>query len=89
MKYPTPYQRRTPPTGPVSPEYLRVELTNLQASLNQVIIMLPQAAASAPAQPQQGMMRLALAPWRPLVGTTTDGWVVFNGTDWVAIQAPS
>jgi hypothetical protein len=89
VRYPTPYQRRTPPTGPVSPEYLRVELTNIQQTLAQMLSMFPQAATVAPGRPQEGMVRFAMAPWRPIGGTTTDGWVIFNGTAWVAIQAPS
>lgn len=89
MAYPSPYLRRTPPSGAVSPEYLRVELSNLQTTLTQVLDMLPQVASVAPAQPQEGMIRFAKAPWRPIAGTTNNGWVIYVTGSWKKIQAPS
>ena len=62
--------------------YLKASLGDIATTLNGVLAMLPQAATAAPTTPHLGMVRLAQAPWRPVLNQTADAWVIYNGNGW-------
>jgi hypothetical protein len=72
-----------PSCDPSSPVYLQNQLRALSATLEQMRQMTPQPATKAPASPVNGMHRLACAPWRPVVGQTTDRWVTYYSGNWI------
>lgn len=64
--------------------YLLEELKRMQATINQLAQASPVVADAEPDEPRRGMVRFAIAPWDPL-GTSFEGYVVYNGTAWVAL----
>lgn len=83
MPYPAAFVPDGSPNLPGGDDkYLRAQLAAIQTTLDQVLNMLPQVATAAPVRPQAGMIRKAVSPWRPVVGQTTDRWVVYSGTAW-------
>lgn len=74
----TPYVRGPVPTLPsASGVWFPTELGKIATASAQVTAMTPQPATAAPSGPQDGMTRLARAPWRP-VGGSVDAWVYFD-----------
>lgn len=83
--FPTPYSPSPSPNLPGGDnKWLTKEFRNIQTTLAGVLTLLPQAAVAPPASPLAGMIRHSEAPWRPLVGQTTDQWVQYLGGSWVA-----
>ena len=81
--YPTPYRPAAPPTIPGGDRmFFLEEFTKLRRTLAEVQDMLPEKTNAAPGRPREGMVRKALSPWRPVVGQTTDKWVIYNGSAW-------
>ena len=80
---PTPYHPRPLPPRPESlPVFVTRELRDLEATLTSVLALLPRNASAAPSDPVPGMIRRAVAPWRPVAGQTKDRWVSFDGNAW-------
>jgi hypothetical protein len=79
-RYPRSYRPRLPaPTEGVAVQrHLAEELRAVQETLEGVLDMLPQSASEAPPRPRNGMIRRAESPWRPVVGQTTDRWVIYD-----------
>ncbi len=74
----TPYVRGPVPTLPsTSLTFLPTELGKIASASAQVTAMTPQPAIAAPNAPQDGMTRLARAPWRP-IGGSVDAWVYYD-----------
>jgi hypothetical protein len=89
MAYPLPYAPRSAPIIPGGEaQYLQQELREIQDTLNGVLDMLPQEASAPPARPRPGMIRRAVAPWRP-VGGTADVWVSWHPAtaSWALLNA--
>lgn len=77
--FPVPFLRSLQPLlEGGEPIYLRNELNNVETAINSILLWLPQPATKAPAEVADGMVRLSRAPWRPVVGTTTDAWVFYD-----------
>jgi hypothetical protein len=64
--------------------YLLEELKRMQTIINQLAQASPVVADAEPPEPRRGMVRFAIAPWDPL-GTSFEGYVVYNGTAWAAL----
>lgn len=72
--------------------FVLAELAKIQDVFRSTQAMIPQAANKAPSSPQDGMVRLARAPWRPVADQTGDAWVYFDGSSstWMLLPtAPS
>jgi hypothetical protein len=71
--------------GPLQddPRALREELRRLQDAFETTQALIPQVATSAPANPIEGMIRYAKAPWDPL--GLGDVWVSYVAGSWQAL----
>lgn len=70
--------------GPATDD-VKGELRRVATALESICNLLPQAADRAPSDPRAGMVRYALYPaWAPL-GGSSNVWVYYNGTAWVAL----
>jgi len=69
------------------PTYTQRELLKIAAALAQTTTLTPQSCDKSPVNPIVGMQRLALAPWRPVSGQTTDRWVTYHGGAWVYLNS--
>ena len=60
-------------------------MQRIQSLAENILLMTPQAATTAPLNPLDGMKRLARSPWRPVAGQNTDAWVYYDGAlqEWV------
>jgi hypothetical protein len=54
------------------------QFDRISATLNSLLALTPQPATAAPKAPQDGMIRLARSPWRPVSGQTADKWVYWD-----------
>lgn len=82
-RVPAPYSPRPTPPLPASlPVFLTRELRDIQETLAGVLALLPQDAVMAPDNPVSGMIRRAVAPWRPVIGQTADRWVSYQAGAW-------
>lgn len=80
---PTPFRRGSPPSIPGGDrQFLVEELRRLELTLRDLCDLVPQETNTPPTRPRSGMIRRALAPWRPVVGQTEDAWVSFDGASW-------
>lgn len=76
---PAPYIVGTPPSLPGGDAvYLAAQLQAIATSIAGLRLMSPQAAAEVPKTLNDGMQRLARAPWWPVVGQTADAWVYYD-----------
>ena len=84
----------TPQSEPGEAKVIKWVLANLlkiKTAVDQTTVMTPQSATKAPANPQDGMQRLARAPWCPITAGVTNVWVFFDITansgngGWVAL----
>jgi hypothetical protein len=72
-------------------KWVYTNLKLIMTAINQLVIMTPQSAIRAPAKPQDGMQRLARAPWCPITANETNVWVYWDVTansglgGWVAL----
>lgn len=81
---PRPYQRGLRPSLPDGEgRYLEEELRRVEQAISELARAVPQVAYSAPANPAEGMIRLAKAPWQPL--GTPRAWVEYKAGAWVAL----
>lgn len=79
-----PYVVGSPPALPDGERrFLLDELRKIEATLRDVVDLSPQETTTEPRRPRSSMIRRARAPWRPVVGQTTDAWVYFDGDEWV------
>lgn len=80
---PTAYRAPTLPPDPANlPTYLARELRSLERVIDGLLDFLPRDANAAPRNPLVGMIRRAVAPWRPVAGQSSDRWVQYDGTQW-------
>lgn len=70
---------------PVSAISLSDQLRSISDLLNSIAELTPQAADTAPPDPREGMIRLAVPPWLPLGGSTSR-FVGYKGGAWVALD---
>ena len=65
-------------TPTASTQFVQQELSRISASMANLVRMTPQVATKEPSVVNDGMIRLARSPWRPVAGTDTDAWVFWN-----------
>ncbi len=71
-----------PPTADAVAE----QLARITQAVNELAAMIPQASETPPERPREPMIRLAMLPWDPLGGNTSEGQlVVYRNGAWVAL----
>ena len=65
-------------------KYLLDELQRVQNSISSLTNAAVQVTDRAPENPQKGMIRFNKSPWDAL-GDSSEGLVVYDGTNWVAV----
>lgn len=55
------------------------QFAQIAATIEDLLLLTPQAATKEPPQLRDGMLRLARAPWRPVLGQDEDRWVYWDG----------
>lgn len=77
------YVRSQPPSiAGGDAAYLKTELDRIGAALEDLRLLTPSPATEEPRDKAVPMVRLAMAPWRPLAGQEADAWVFWTGTEW-------
>lgn len=80
---PRPFLRQEPPTLDGGDRaYVLEELRRLEATIRDLVDLVPQETNAAPPKLRPSMIRYAKDPWWPVTGQTADAWVWFDGTDW-------
>ncbi|MBK3774772.1 hypothetical protein GAY31_11455 [Azospirillum brasilense] len=81
----TPYQMTGRPALPTSlGRWVEDEFRRLHQAIKELQAAALQATDTPPANPQRGMVRLAVLPWDP-TGSGTAVLVWFNGSNWVPV----